>query len=107
MPPSQFDIGWEQLRLLPVFAPPRAVQARIADYLDSTTTRIDALIAKKRRMIDLLEGRVNAQVSDYIRRSPLAGEGEVEVVPIRRGLAKLERLADGGNTLNAVRDRQV
>jgi len=107
MPPSQFDIGWEQLRLLPVFAPPRAVQARIADYLDSTTTRIDALIAKKRRMIDLLEERVNAQVSDYIRRSPLAGEGEVEVVPIRRVLTKLERWADGGNMVTAFRDGEV
>jgi type I restriction enzyme, S subunit len=54
MPPSQFDIGWEQLRLLPVIAPNRVAQGAIADYLDKETVRIDALIAKKRRIIDIL-----------------------------------------------------
>lgn len=100
-------INPSDLGSIPVSVPPLMLQQTIADYLDSTTTRIDALIAKKRRMIDLLEERVNAQVSDYIRRSPLAGEGEIEVVPIRRVLTKLERWADGGNMVTAFRDGEV
>jgi type I restriction enzyme S subunit len=36
---------------------PLAVQREIADFLDSETARIDALIEKKRRMIDALEER--------------------------------------------------
>lgn len=44
----------EQLRV-PV--PPLAEQRAIADYLDTETTRIDALIATKRRMIEALDER--------------------------------------------------
>jgi type I restriction enzyme S subunit len=54
MPPSQFDITWEQLRRLPIVTPPIAVQRAIADYLDAETARIDALIEKKQQMRDLL-----------------------------------------------------
>lgn len=35
-------------------APPSAVQRTIADFLDTETTRIDALVAKKRRLIAVL-----------------------------------------------------
>jgi type I restriction enzyme S subunit len=54
-PPSQFDIGWEQLKLLPIVAPDLARQKAITEYLDRETTRIDALIVKKQRMIQLLD----------------------------------------------------
>ncbi len=57
MPPSQFDITWDQLRLLPVITPPVSSQRAIADYLDAETARIDALIEKKRRMAELLEDK--------------------------------------------------
>ena len=40
---------------LKVPAPPLAIQRNISDYLDDETARIDALITKKRRMIDLLD----------------------------------------------------
>ena len=55
MPPSQFDISWDQLRTLPVPQPPLSDQCAIADYLDAETARIDALIEKKRRIVELLE----------------------------------------------------
>src|SRR6266545_4781613 len=57
MPPSQFDIGWEELRDIPVLLPPRENQRQISDFLDIETGRIDALIDKKRHMIELLEER--------------------------------------------------
>ena len=59
-PPSQFDIGWEQLKLLPTVAPDLARQKAIAEYLDRETVRIDALIEKKQRQIKLIEERFNA-----------------------------------------------
>jgi len=55
MPPSQFDISWEDFRSIPVVMPPHSTQHAIADHLDRETARIDALIAAKRRMVDLLE----------------------------------------------------
>jgi type I restriction enzyme S subunit len=36
---------------------PMEIQTKIADYLDAETARIDALIAKKQRMVELLEER--------------------------------------------------
>jgi type I restriction enzyme S subunit len=49
------DIGTVRVPL-----PPLARQRAIADYLDRETARIDALIDKKRRMIELLEEQTHA-----------------------------------------------
>ena len=48
------DLGM-YLRLLRILIPEPRGQTAIADYLDIETGRIDALISKKRRMIDLLD----------------------------------------------------
>ena len=45
--------------------PPLSEQRAIADYLDTETARIDALITAKRRMIELLDMRLRAEV-DYL-----------------------------------------
>lgn len=66
-PPSQFDIGWEQLKLLPIVAPALAQQKAIADYLDRETARIDALIEKKKRMIQLLDEHLNCLIGSELR----------------------------------------
>lgn len=39
-----------------------AEQRAIADFLDAETTRIDALVAKKRRLLDVLDERLRADV---------------------------------------------
>ena len=67
-PPSQFDIGWEQLRAVPIMAPSITSQRAIADYLDTETARIDALITKKQRMIELLKGRFEAAIFQAVTR---------------------------------------
>ena len=54
MPPSQFDILWDDLSVVPISTPEIDIQREIADYLDAETARIDALISKKRRMLELL-----------------------------------------------------
>ncbi len=66
MPPSQFDISWEDLRLLPTLLPTKDVQQAIADFLDAETARIDALIDKKRSLTNALEERFQRVVSGAI-----------------------------------------
>jgi type I restriction enzyme S subunit len=50
-------INWENLGDIEVSAPPLAEQRAIADYLDAETARIDALVAKKKQLIRLLDER--------------------------------------------------
>jgi len=62
MPPNQFDISWDQFRDIELLLPPLSEQRAIADYLDTETARIDALIDKKQRMIELIDQRTEAQL---------------------------------------------
>ena len=71
-------INASELGDLRVRVPDLAEQRAIADYLDTETGRIDALITKKRRMIELLEERralvTLAGVSgELVRCSPTLG----------------------------------
>ena len=51
---------WD-IKRLPIPFPPVAEQQQMADFLDIETARIDALIVKKRRMIELISGRLDAK----------------------------------------------
>ena len=63
-------IATEDFYNLAVPVPPFRVQRAIADYLDAETARIDALIAKKRRMIGLVEERFRARVHESVVEYP-------------------------------------
>lgn len=65
---------------LPVAVPDLQTQRTTADFLDAETARIDALIGKKHRMIELLEERFWNWLSDCIRRTA------APTVPLRRAL---------------------
>jgi type I restriction enzyme S subunit len=80
MPPSQFDIAWDDLRSLSVLHPPLAEQQAIADYLDAETARIDSLIVKKQQLIHLLEERIAALLDTYF--APHANESTVRLARI-------------------------
>lgn len=73
------ELSADALAALKVACPPLPVQRAIADYLDAETARIDALIAKKRRMIELLEERF----------------AELVATAVTQGLHPSERLAKG------------
>lgn len=60
MPPSQFDISWEQFRGIPVALPSLVEQQRIADYLDAELGRIDELIDLKQKMAADLSARAQS-----------------------------------------------
>lgn len=59
--------------------PPRSKQERIADFLDAETTRIDALIEKKERMIALLGRRLRTTIVSeiFLGMQPTARSGKL------------------------------
>jgi type I restriction enzyme, S subunit len=57
----------------PIWLPPLELQRRIADYLDAETTQIDALILEKERMLDLLEEKRAALISQAVTKGLDAG----------------------------------
>ncbi len=59
---------WDTLAALPLPIPEPAAQATIADFLDRETGRIDALVEKKRRLIELLEEKRTALISQVVTR---------------------------------------
>ncbi|MFN3219831.1 MAG: hypothetical protein ACE367_25365 [Acidimicrobiales bacterium] len=100
----------ERVRALPMTYLPLDRQRAIAGYLDTETARIDALITKKRRMIELLEERVDSRIRDWIGRSELvcdASDVSVNSAPIRRVLTKLDRWSRNGEMITAFRDGEV
>lgn len=62
-----FHLSAERVRALPMAHLQLPRQRAIADYLDTETARINALITKKRRMIDLLAERWRADVRHRMR----------------------------------------
>jgi type I restriction enzyme S subunit len=56
---------WD-IRRLPIPLPPLEDQIRITAFLDASTARIDALITKQRRMIELMLARREAICSDAV-----------------------------------------
>ena len=76
--PSMDDSAVLNLRV-PIIS--RRHQRAIADYLDTETARIDALITKKRRMIELLDERSRSAVAE--RLDSLEG-GDVHLSHVAR-----------------------
>jgi type I restriction enzyme S subunit len=74
-------------------------QCAIAEYLDTETARIDALIEKKQRMIELLERRSAATLDD--RLSGLF-RPDVPLVPLRHVLRERDQRAVGSETVLSV-----
>lgn len=91
-------------------APPsHEEQRRIADFLDTETGKIDNLVFKKRRLVELLEERSDSRILSHVGASALvAGSTGVSVQPVRRLLEKAVRppVADVG-TVTAYRDGRV
>ena len=67
---TQSNLNAETVRMIPVVLPPIAEQRTIADYLDTETARIDTLISKKRRLIELLQERWGVWVRNQLASLP-------------------------------------
>jgi type I restriction enzyme S subunit len=92
-------LNLDPLSRTPIPDLPREGQWAIADYLDAETSRIDALIAKKRRMIGLLsqrwgaflehrlnaEGKARVALRRLLLEPPMYGAGESGVLDPEAG----------------------
>lgn len=87
-----------------VAAPALADQRAIADYLDAEAVRIDALIAKKRRVIELLVERKRAALTHVVFRYWTSGPR----VALKRVVEKVHAPAQADDEmLTAYRDGEV
>jgi len=77
-----------KIRSFPLTLPPLAEQRQILSFLDEQTTKIDALIAKKQRLIELLQEKRTALISHAVTKglgpgAPLkeTGVGWIGTIP--------------------------
>ena len=82
-----------------VTLPPQSEQRAIAAFLDRETARIDALVAKKERLIELLQEKRTALIThavtkglDRNERLVVAGSTAFPTIPERWQLRKLRRI---------------
>ena len=62
------ELSLAQLARMPFWCPPIRVQQSIADFLDRETERIDALVAKKQLLIELLQEKRTALISHAVTK---------------------------------------
>jgi type I restriction enzyme S subunit len=69
--------------------PPLSEQRAIADYLDTETARLDALITRKRRMIELLERRYIQTVTELV-----FSHGQIDERPRKPTVTKPQKVLE-------------
>lgn len=62
------SMKFEEMRRLPILVPPLSEQQQIANFLDHETTKIDTLIEKQRRLIELLKEKRQAVISHAVTK---------------------------------------
>jgi len=89
--------------------PPLARQRAISAYLGAEIQALDDVLNKKRRLVELLQERIDSSIMEHVGRSQIVGgDREVRALPMRRLLAKVERPPQpGAPTVTAFRDGQV
>jgi type I restriction enzyme S subunit len=90
----------EKVEAVPVPYPPEEEQARIASFLDGETAKIDLLVEKQRRLIELLKEKRQAVISHAVTKglnphAPMKDSGSDWLGPIPRNWTylKLKHLA--------------
>ena len=65
---TQDNLNADKVRRMPVFVPESVEQRAIAAFLDRETARIDALVAKKERLIELLQEKRTALITRAVTK---------------------------------------
>lgn len=65
---GQWDMHYEDFKQIPIPLPPKDEQDRIVAFLDQKTAEIDAAIAKKERLIELLQEQRDVRVNQLVTR---------------------------------------
>ncbi len=89
--------------------PSLSAQQAIADYLDAELWAMDTLLAKKRRLVELLEEQIDSAIMHFVGQSEIVRGGQqLEARPLRRMLTKLNRTSEAdAQMVTAFRDGQV
>lgn len=66
--PNQWDLEPEVHSRFPVLVPPASEQSTIANFLDSETSKIDALVAEQEKLIALLIEKRKAVISNAVTK---------------------------------------
>jgi type I restriction enzyme S subunit len=106
---TRFGLRQDSIKSAHFQVPGLEEQRRIADFLDAETARIQDLVEMKRRLVVLLEERVEHMMRLRISQSSLVdGGGEGRSLPLKRVLKKLRRVPHpGAEMITAYRDGQV
>ncbi|MDP1318057.1 restriction endonuclease subunit S [Acinetobacter lwoffii] len=62
------SMKFEDFRRLPILVPPKSEQTQIANFLDHETAKIDTLIAKQEKLIELLKEKRQAVISHAVTK---------------------------------------
>ncbi len=65
---TQDNLNADKVRKMPIFVPGAEAQRAIAAFLARETARIDALVAKKERLVDMLQERRTALVTRVVTK---------------------------------------
>ena len=65
---GQWDMHYEDFKQIPIPLPPKDEQDRIVAFLDQKTAEIDAAIAKKERLIEILQEQKNIRIHQAVLR---------------------------------------
>jgi type I restriction enzyme, S subunit len=65
---NQIELSRESFRATPTIVPPINEQARIVRFLDRETAKIDELVAKKERLIELLQEKRSALITRAVTK---------------------------------------
>ena len=65
--PNSFQIKSNDWASIPIIVPERPNQRAIADFLDRETGRIDSLLEKKQRLVELLGEQLQAKISTLVK----------------------------------------
>lgn len=103
-----FHLSAERVRSLPMTWVPLPEQRAIADYLDRETARIDLLHERQKRLLNLLNERVDAWIKARIADSSLVNGDGRAAIPLKRVVEKRCRLFHAGApVVTAYRDGEV
>lgn len=75
---TRFGLRTDAINQIKIRVPSHSMQRAIANHLDTETARIDTLISKKQRLIELLKDRIDSIVFDGIRGRLTSVESSVK-----------------------------
>jgi len=97
---TRFGLRQDEMRSVKLPVHDLSMQRTIADYLDTETARIDALIDKNQRMIELLRERIDAAI-----REEVLGSGHSEGLPWAYAMGRDRVLTRLGSVLRLRQER--